>query len=157
MPELINMALFPLLCLLIASPAAAQVPVSSVPDWASYGTAAANPVAAAAQAWRAPDRGCRFGQLALAEGIGNAAALTLKHFVVSPRPCVGCAPDGFPSGHTTNSFVGVTRDWRYGVLFGVATGGLRMAAHRHTLPQVLAGAAVGIGADAASRLLRCAS
>lgn len=143
--------------LLLALPAAAQipVPVSPLADWASYGTAAINPTMAAVEVWRSPQRGCRFAQLAISEAVGNGVALTLKHFIVSPRPCIGCTPDGMPSGHTMNSIIGVSASWRVGMLFAVGTGGLRMAAHRHTLWQVAAGAALGVGAEATGRLLKC--
>jgi len=134
----------------------AQLAVAPVPDIASYATAAINPTIAAVQAWKSAHRACRFGQLAIAEAVGNGAALTLKHFVVSPRPCAGCLSDGMPSGHTMNAAIGVSQGWRYGLALTVATGALRVDAHRHTPRQVLAGAGLGIGADFASRnLLRC--
>lgn len=144
-----------LIVLLFAAPVSAQVPVSPAPDWVSYGTAAVNPTIAAIEAWRSPSRACRFGQLAISEAVGNVAALTLKHFIVSPRPCIGCQPDGMPSGHTMNSTIGFSSHWKVGVVFTVATAELRTDAHRHTPWQVAAGAALGIGAEAAGHLLKC--
>lgn len=139
----------------LATPAAAQPPVEPWANWASYGTALVNPAIAAVDAWRSPHRGCRLGQLAISELVGNAASMTLKHFLVSPRPCLGCGSDGMPSGHTMNSTIGVTARWKVGVLFTVATAELRTDAHRHTPWQVAAGAALGFGAEAAGHLLRC--
>lgn len=142
--------------LLVASPATAQQPVSPVPDALSYGTALVNPAIAAYKAARSSDPMCRLSQLGIAELVGNGTALTLKRLVRSPRPCAGCAPDGFPSGHTMNSTIGsISAGWQVGLTFTAGTGGLRMAAHRHTPWQVLAGAAIGLGADAAGHLLKC--
>lgn len=142
--------------ILLATPAAAQVPVSSVPDWASYATAAVNPTTAAIAAWRSSDRPCRFGQLAISEAVGNVAALTLKHFIVSARPCIGCRPDGDPSGHSMNSLIGFTaHNWGIGLSFGLATGGLRDEAHRHFPDQIVKGLVLGALAEGAGHLLHC--
>lgn len=143
--------------LLCASPVYAQQPVQPWADWASYGTAFVNPAIASVDAWRSTHRACRFGQLAISEAIGNGIALTLKHFIVSPRPCMGygCAPDGMPSSHTMNSTIGFSSRWRVGVGFAWSTAVLRTEAHRHTSWQVAAGAALGIGAEAAGHLLKC--
>jgi membrane-associated phospholipid phosphatase len=128
--------------------------VNPVADWSSYATATVNPTVAAVQAWKASDRICRLEQLALSEVIGNGLSLTLKHVVSSPRPCVGCVPDGFPSGHSVNASIGFS-GWQWGFGFAVGTGLLRIAANRHTPKQVVAGMLIGIGADAAGRLVRC--
>jgi membrane-associated phospholipid phosphatase len=141
--------------LALAAPAAAQVPISPAPDVLSYATAVINPALGVVDALRAADRGCRLARLALSEGIGNGLALTLKHFIVSPRPCLGCLPDGMPSGHTMNSVIGVSSHWQLGVAFTLETGALRQAAHRHTLPQVLAGAGIGVLSESVGHLLRC--
>lgn len=114
-----------------------------------------NPTIAAVNAWRSPDRACRFGQLALSEAIGNGVALILKKGLVSARPCLGCQPDGMPSGHTMNGTIGFSSRWKYGVVFSVATAELRTDAHRHTPWQVAAGAVLGVGAEAAGHLLKC--
>jgi membrane-associated phospholipid phosphatase len=157
-------------CLLCPAPCQAQaLPVVQWADWASYGTAAANPVSAAAEAWRGPGRACHLARLAIQEGIGNGVTLGLKHVAyglpAAVRPCEGCPPDGWPSGHTMNSALGLgaarwgfARAWPNYLLSAglvVATGLLRHEAHRHTWPQVLAGAGIGLAADASGYLLRC--
>ena len=128
-----------------------------VNKWAngvSWATAFVNPTVAAVDALKSEQKGCRLARLALSEAIGNGVTIVLKHVIESPRPCVGCAADGFPSGHTANSFIGVS-GWRYGFAFGFTTGQLRRDAHRHTFPQVLAGAAIGIGSEFAGRVVKC--
>jgi len=140
--------------LAVPSLASAQA-VRPVPDVVSYATAAVNPAWAVVDAWHAPNRACRLEQLALSELVGNGLALTLKHFVASPRPCLGCAPDGFPSGHTMNSAIGFSRHWQIGLGFTIGTADLRVAAQRHTSKQVAAGAALGVLAEAAGRLRSC--
>lgn len=144
--------------LLIAAPVSAQQPVQPWADGVSYGTAMINPSIAAVQAWRSPHRGCKLGQLAISEGVGNVAALTLKHFVISARPCVGCLSDGWPSGHSMNAAIGYS-SWNPGIglSFGLLTGGLRHQANRHYWNQIGAGLALGVGAEAVGHLLRCES
>lgn len=137
-----------------APPALAQQPVEKLPDYASWGTALVNPSVAAVQALRSDRPGCRLAQLAISEAVGNAATIAIKHFVVSPRPCLGCAADGSPSGHSMNATIGLSQ-WRYGLVLSFGTMQLRRDAHRHTLAQVLQGFAVGIGAEAAGRLVKC--
>ena len=132
----------------------AQEPVAKIPDAVSWGTAFVNPAIAAVKAARSATPKCELLRLGLSEAVGNVATIAIKHFVVSPRPCLGCAPDGSPSGHSMNATIGVS-GWRYGLLFSVGTMQLRREANRHTLPQVLQGFAVGIGAEAAGRLLKC--
>jgi membrane-associated phospholipid phosphatase len=140
----------------LAGAASAQVPVDPAPDVVSYATAAINPALGVIDAWRSEHRGCRLAKLALSEVVGNGLTLAIKRVVVSPRPCVGCAPDGMPSGHTMNSVLGTGTDhWQLGVAFAIATGGLRQAAHRHTLPQVLVGAGIGVLSESLGHLLRC--
>ncbi len=139
---------------LLTATVSAQRFVEPAPDWASYGTALVNPTVAAVEAWRSNDRACRFGRLALSEAVGNATVLILKHGIISERPCFACEPDGIPSGHTMNSTIGAS-SWRYGFSMTLATGGLRVAAHRHTWQQVVAGAAIGAAADGVGRLVRC--
>lgn len=143
-----------LLAFFVASVAHAQE-VRKVPDVLSWGTAAVNPAVAAVAAWRSPDRGCRLLRLALSEGVGNGLTLALKHTIRGERPCAGCAPDGFPSGHTMNSTIGFSSRWGIGLSFTLGTADLRVAARRHTAWQVAAGAAIGIGAEAMGRLVRC--
>lgn len=148
-----------LLCLLIGAPVQAQT-VRKLPDVVSWGTAAVNPTIAAIDAWNSPDRACRLKKLIILEGLGNGLSLTLKHLIASPRPCVGCPPDGFPSGHTMNSAIGLSRNWYVGGAIAIgATGILRspVAANRHTWKQVAAGAGIGLGVNAAGLLLKCQS
>lgn len=123
-------------------------------DGVSWGTAFVNPTVAVVKAWQSDDKKCRLGRLALSEGILNGVSLTLKHFIVSPRPCLGCAPDGMPSGHSGNSVIG-SSSWNFGIVFAASTGALRMEANRHTPKQVAAGLLVGAGAELAGRLIRC--
>jgi hypothetical protein len=133
-------------------------PVEPIADWASYPTAFANAAIAAVEAWRSEHRGCKLGQLAISEAVGNLAVFTLKHFIVSPRPGFGLPPDGQPSGHSMNSVLGY-RAWNPGIglSFTFATGGLRHQANRHEWDQILWGWLLGFGADAAGLLLRCPS
>jgi hypothetical protein len=131
-------------------------PVEKWADGISWATAFVNPTVAAIEAWRSPRRGCKFAQLAISEAIGNVAVLTLKHFIVSPRPGFGLPPDGQPSGHSMNSVIGATA-WNPGIglSFTFATGGLRHQANRHEWDQIVWGWLLGFGAEAAGHLLRC--
>lgn len=133
----------------------AQEPVSTVPDVASWPIAFANSAIAATDAIRGPHAKCGLARLALSAGIENGVALTLKHFVVSPRPCLGCASNGWPSGHEGQSLVGFSNHWQIGLGFGLVTGALRVQANRHTKWQVLAGAVVGIGSEALGKVIKC--
>jgi membrane-associated phospholipid phosphatase len=147
-----------LLALLLLPEIASCQTLPPVEPWAdrlSWGTAFVNPTVAAIEAWRSPRRGCRLGQLAISEAVGNGIAIGLKHFVVSPRPCLGCGHDGMPSGHTMNSVIGFSSSWRVGVGFAWSTAVLRTTAHEHTAGQVAWGAVLGIGAEAAGHVLRC--
>lgn len=137
-----------------ASVGQAQEPVKKWADVASYGTAAINPTVGVVEAWRSSSRGCRLGRLALSEAIGNGVTLAMKHWLVSPRPCLGCLPDGNPSGHSVNGSIGMFSS-RWGFSASVATGVLRHEANRHTWRQVGAGLAIGAGAEAAGLLIRC--
>ncbi len=132
----------------------AQEPVTTWADVASYATAAVNPTIATVEAFRSTQKACRLGRIALSEGILNGVGLTMKHFILSPRPCIGCAPDGMPSGHSGNSMIGAS-GWRYGIVFGATTGSLRMQANRHTHTQVAAGLLLGAGSEFAGRLIHC--
>ncbi len=113
-----------------------------------------NPTVATVEALRSDQKKCLLVRIALSEAILNGTALTMKHFILSPRPCLGCQPDGMPSGHSGNSMIGAT-GWRYGIVFGAATGSLRMQANRHTPTQVAAGLLLGAGAEFAGKLIHC--
>ncbi len=146
--------LFLLACLFTPLLVHAQAPVQPWADVTSYPTAMVNPATAAIKAWHSSDPKCELGRLAISEAIGNGIALAMKHFIVSPRPCLGCAPDGMPSGHTMNSAIGMFSS-RWGFTATIATGVLRHEANRHTWQQIAAGAALGVGAEAAGRLIKC--
>ena len=125
-------------------------------DWTSYGTAAVNPAIALVTALRSPSRGCHLWRLGLSELVGNGASLGLKALIRSPRPCLGCASDGMPSGHSMNGVIGATaRGWGWGLAFAVPTPALRIAAHRHTRSQAVWGTLLGATAEAAGQLVRC--
>jgi len=143
-----------LIMLLIPATLYAQEPVNKWADGVSWGTALVNPSMAMIDALRSDQKGCRLGRLALSEAVVNGVGLTLKHFIVSPRPCIGCAPDGMPSGHSANSMVG-SSGWRYGIVFGASTASLRMEARRHTPTQVAAGLLLGAAGELAGRLVKC--
>jgi hypothetical protein len=146
-----------ILFLLISSPTYAQEEVNKVPDYISWGTAAVNPTVALVKALRSEDKKCNLGKLAISEIIANTSVLTIQHFVISARPCIGCDSHGFPSGHSANSVVGISKNnWYIGITTAWGTGELRRAANRHTIPQILAGWTIGgLSELAGQKLLRC--
>ncbi len=139
----------------------AQAPVSRVPDVVSWATAGANATVAITEAIRSDETKCRLGQLAVSEAIGMGAAFTLQHFIISARPCLGCAPNGMPSAHVTQSLLGSTASARgltWGFSLGMALGTAegRDRAHRHTRAQQVAGFALGSVAEwAGHQVVRC--
>jgi hypothetical protein len=149
------------------APVAAQEPPPPVLKWADYtrwGTALVNPTWGVVEALRSDHRACHLGQLGISLGVGETALLTIQHFVVSPRPCLGCNQHGLPSGHTMHSILGIDQAspaTRWGARVGVglasvaATGILSVVSHRHTVKQVLWGAGVGTGAELTGHLLHC--
>ncbi len=151
-----------------ASAEAQQLPVNQWADWSSYGTAVANPANAAIRAIR-DHHWCELGRLGIQEGIGNGVTLGLKNVAyglpAAVRPCAGCAPDGWPSGHTMNSGIGADaarwgfadrwKDWAVSAGLVFLTGLLRHEANRHYWSQIGVGAAIAAGADAAGYLLHC--
>jgi hypothetical protein len=142
--------------LLSATSAFAQEPVAKVPDALSYATAFVNPTIATVDALRSDHKWCELGRLGISEAVGNGATLLAKHLAygssMAQRPCAGCVPDGWWSGHMMNSTIGA-EGWRY--VFSFTTGGLRVAAHRHTASQVAIGFLAGVGANFAGQLLKC--
>lgn len=154
-----------LLLLALARPATAQpLPVNKWADWSSYGTAGVNVTIGVVDAWQSERRGCHLAQLALSEVVGNGTALGVKHYVRSPRPCIGCPPDGMPSAHTMNGIIGINQphpaaSWKGRVLVGVTaavlTGFLRWQANRHTWEQIGWGAVLGVGAELSGQIIRC--
>lgn len=141
------------LFLFLAAPVSAQVPVQPVPDVLSYGTAAVNPSIAVYKALRSSDRWCELSRLGVSELIGNGVALTVKRYVHSERPCLGCAPDGMPSGHSMNGAIGAFSSGGWGIAFALPTPFLRVEAHRHTKKQAVLGTLLGLGADALGHLI----
>lgn len=144
-----------LILLVLASPVKAQEPVNRVADAVSWGTALANPTIAVVDAIRSNHPACKLAQLGVTAGILVSAVMATKQFVQSERPCLGCAPDGWPSGHTAFSGLGAS-GWRYG--FVLTTGALRWTAHRHTPPQIGAGALYAEGAKlGGEKVVRCST
>jgi hypothetical protein len=152
--------------LLVASvPVYAQPqPVNKWADWASYGTAPVNVTIGVVDAWQSERRGCHLAQLALSEAVGNGTAIGVKHYVTSPRPCLGCSADGMPSAHTMNSVIGINQahpasSWKGRLIVGVTaaalTGLLRWQANRHTWEQIGWGALLGVGAELSGQIIRC--
>ncbi len=139
----------------------AQEPVARVPDVASWITAGANTAGAIVEATRSDDAKCRLGQLAVSEAIGLGVAFTLQHVVISARPCLGCAPNGMPSAHVTQSLLGSTASakgltWGFSIGMAIGTAEGRDRAHRHTRAQQAAGFALGSLAEwGGHRIIRC--
>jgi|WetSurMetagenome_2_1015567.scaffolds.fasta_scaffold24313_4 membrane-associated phospholipid phosphatase len=90
---------------------------------------------------------------AISQGVSSLIVHTLKHTTKVQRPVGG--KTSFPSGHTTTAFVGATVLYHEfkdtepvlaysGFVFAVTTGVLRMTNDAHWLPDVLAGAGIGI-------------
>jgi membrane-associated phospholipid phosphatase len=152
--SILKTLLWSVVVLLVATSASAQE-VRRLPDAVSWGTAAVNPTMAVVQALRSDTPTCRLLQLAISESVGNGLTLTLKHFIRSPRPCVGCPPDGFPSGHTMNATIGLSWNVRLGSGFAGGTGALRIAARRHTPWQVAGGLGLGLLAEGIGHLKHC--
>lgn len=91
--------------------------------------------------------------LLISQLTSSALVHFLKYATSIERPTG--ALTSFPSGHTTNAFVGATVLYHEfkdaepllaysGYLFAIATGALRMTNDAHWLPDVLAGAGIGI-------------
>lgn len=143
-----------------------------MPDWISWGTAFTAPSIAVAHALKSDHPTRELLRVGLSEVIGNGATMLIKHQVTADRPCMGydhCKPDGMPSGHSANGFIGSavfvapcglemspTARW-VSVTAAVATPILRVLAHRHTVGQAIIGSLIGLGATAAGRFIPCAS
>lgn len=151
-----------LLMLLVAAPAAAQplavdgltpslpnATARTVADVASWGTVAAAELLDTKASWDAPNRLHAFEMQGARVGVTYAAVFAAKLLTHRARPCApDCGIDNpdysFFSGHTALAFstLGGPR-LAFSLPLAVSTGGLRVAAGKHYLTDVLAGAAVG--------------
>jgi membrane-associated phospholipid phosphatase len=109
----------------------------------------------ARESWRAPDRAHALRMQAARIGVTVGVAELVKRLVHRHRPCApSCGRDAadqsFYSLHTALAFQSLGGSAAsVSVSFAVGTGGLRVAAAKHWLTDVLAGAGAGL---AASRL-----
>lgn len=117
----------------------------------SWGTVLAAVALDAKASWDAPDRKRAFLLQGARIGIAQAATFGLKKLVHRERPCApsDCGPDNpdfsFPSGHAMlggTSFGGPRLAFTLPLIVG--TGGLRIAANKHYLTDVAAGALIGM-------------
>lgn len=146
------------LILILAVPLHAQEPVVKWADYTSWGTAATNVTAGLIEGLRSSTPKRTLLRIGLSGATEITTTTLLKHAIESPRPCLGCLPDGMPSGHTAFSDVGAFSSCdpaqaKWGLTLVAVTALLRVLAHRHTWKQVTAGAAVGLGSDLLWRLL----
>lgn len=110
------------------------------------------PAAALASAWIQEDRE-GVAQLFMAFALETGTVLILKEGVDRRRPDGGGS--SFPSGHTASAFLGAAflhrrYGWSYGApayVAAVFVGYSRLHAKRHWTTDVIAGAAVGVGAN----------
>lgn len=124
------------------------------PDAISYGLAAVNPALGIIQAIRAEDTKCQLAQLGVSAAIGESLAFTMQHFLVSARPC--CDGNGMPSAHALSSSLGASWNWKVSWAFSLGTAEARVAAHRHTRTQALAGVGLGLLSEwAGQTIVRC--
>ena len=151
-----------ILALIWSSPLRAQEPVTKWADYTSWATAGGNAAWGVVDAWKSERRGCHLGQMAISGLVSGGGAYLGQRFITSPRPC--CSGNGMPSMHAALSVVGInqpTRANRFSLRFGVgvmlsgSTAGLRVAANRHTGPQVIAGLGLGALGEFAGSLLGC--
>lgn len=150
-----------LLILLCAVPAGAQTPVDrwapSLPtkaerttaDIASWGTVLADVVLDARASWQSPRRLRAFELQGARVAVTYGAVFIAKQLVHRMRPCaLDCGLDNprfsFYSAHTALAFstLGGPR-LSVSLPLAVSTGGLRVAAGKHWLTDVLTGAAAG--------------
>lgn len=152
-----------LVLLLFATPAAAQptaidhltpafpdATARRVADAASWGTALVPVIFDAKESWDAADRSHALTLMGTRIGVTYGLGFIVKKIIHRDRPCIeeGCGIDNphysFYSLHTALPFTALGGPRLAIVLpFAVSTGGLRIAANKHWLTDVLAGAGVG--------------
>lgn len=121
-----------------------------IADVVSFGTVIAGQALDARESWRCEDRTRCFAWQGLRVGVTYGAVFAVKALVRRQRPCAawGCGIDNphfsFYSAHTALAFTAVGRG-RIEIIvpLAVSTGGLRVAAGKHYLTDVLVGAGVG--------------
>jgi membrane-associated phospholipid phosphatase len=95
-----------------------------------------------AASWRSEHRGRAFGCQALRLGLVTGVTAVVKRTVHRTRPD-GSDRMSFFSGHTATAMASAGWRLEVGVPIAVGAGYLRMAADKHYLTDVLAGAAAG--------------
>lgn len=124
------------------TPALATVQERRAADVASWATVLTAMALDTKASWDAPDRTRAIEQQALRTLVVFGGALLVKTVVHRDRPCapacgIDHARESFFSAHAAAAFS--TRQWS----FAITTGGLRVAAGKHWLTDVLVGAGVG--------------
>ena len=121
-----------------------------VADAVSWATAIADVALDAKDSWDSEDRRRAFALQGVRVGVTYGAVFAVKTLVHRKRPCAptSCGHDNpdfsFYSAHTALAFqtLGGPR-LVFSLPLAVSTGGLRVAANKHWLTDVLAGAAIG--------------
>jgi membrane-associated phospholipid phosphatase len=138
------------LCLLLLLPTLAHAQAKTVADVASWATVATVEALDVKASWESPGRGAALTRQAVRVGAAYGAVYLAKALVKRQRPCApDCGIDNpaysFFSAHTTLAF-STFGGPRLSVMLPLAigTGGLRVAAGKHHLSDVLVGAGVGI-------------
>jgi len=116
-------------------------------DWASWGTVLTAVALDTRTSWKAEDRVRAFELEGARVGITYGAVLLVKVLAHRTRPCApSCGTDNpqtsFYSAHTALAFSTVGGS-PFALTLGVTTGGLRVAAGKHWLTDVLTGALAG--------------
>lgn len=116
-------------------------------DWASWGTALTAVALDTKASWDAPDRLHAFELEGARIGITYGAVFLVKALAHRARPCApSCGVDNpessFYSAHTALAFSTLGGS-KWALSLGVTTGGLRVAAGKHWLTDVLTGAFAG--------------
>lgn len=139
-----------LLAVLLATATAAQTTEERAADVASWATVATLVALDTIDAWRTEDRRQALTHEGVRVGATYAVVFAAKLLVQRERPCApACGHDNprfsFFSGHTALAFSTVGGPSLAVTLpLAVSTGGLRVAAHKHWVSDVLVGSAVGL-------------